>query len=54
VPLKEAAKARLAAAVAVEVAAQAEDDVTNKEEEKLDKQYVVIKINYEKKVIGKV
>ena len=36
-PLKEAAKARLAAA---EAAAQVEDDMTNKEEEKLNEQYI--------------
>ena len=53
-PLKEAAKARLAAAVAAEAAAQVEDDVTNKEEEKLDKQYTAIKINYKNEVIGEV
>ena len=54
VPLKEVVKVRLAAAVAVEAAAQVEDDVANKEEEKLDEQYVAIKINYENKVIGEV
>ena len=54
VPLKEAAKAQLAATVAVEAAAQVEDDVTNKEEEKLDKQYAAIEIGYENKVIGEV
>jgi len=53
VPLKEAAKARLAA-VAAEAAAQVEDDVTDEEEEKLDEQYVVIGIDYENKVIGEV
>ena len=53
VPLKEAAKARLAAAVAAEAAAQVEEDVTN-EEEKLDEQYAAIKIDDENKVIGKV
>ena len=51
VPLKEAAKARLAA---VEAAAQVEDDVTDEEEKKLDKQYVAIKIDYENEVTGEV
>jgi len=37
VPLKEAAKARLTAAVATEAAAQVNNDMTNKEEEKLNK-----------------
>ena len=37
VSLKEAAKARLAAVVAIEASAQVEDDVINKEEEELDK-----------------
>ena len=54
VPLKEVAKVRLTAAVAAEAAAQVEDDVTNKEEEKLDKQYAAIKINYKNEVISKV
>ena len=36
VPLKEAAKARFAAAVATKAAAQVEDNVTNEEEKKLD------------------
>ena len=53
VSLKEAAKARLATAVAVEVSAQVEDDVINKEEGEPDKQYAAIKINYKTKVIGK-
>lgn len=51
VPLKEAVKAP---AVAAEAAAQVEDDMTDKEEEKLDKQYAAIKIDYENKVIGEV
>ena len=37
VPLKKAAKVQLAATVIIEAAAQVEDDMTNKEEEKLDK-----------------
>jgi len=53
VPLKEAAKARLAAAVAAEAAAQVEDDVTS-EEEKLDEQYAAVEIDYENKAIGEV
>ena len=51
--LKEAAKARLATAIAAETAAQVEDGVTNKEE-KLDEQYMAIKINYKNKVISEV
>ena len=51
--LKEAVKARLATAIAVEIVAQVEDGVTNKEEE-LDKQYTAIKINYKNGVISKV
>jgi len=51
---KGAAKARLTAAVAAEATTQVKDDVTNKEEEKLDKQYTAIRINYENKVIGEV
>ena len=54
VPLKETAKARFAAAVAVEAAAQVEDDVTDEEEEKLDEQYVAIEIGYKNEVISKV
>ena len=50
-PLKEAAKARLAAA---EAAAQVEDDVTNEEEEKLNKQYAAIEIDYKNEVISEV
>ena len=49
--LKEAAKARLAAAVAVEASTQVEDYIIN-EEEKLDKQYAAIKINFKTKVIS--
>ena len=48
--LKEAAKARLAAAVTTEVSAQVED-IINKEEE-LDEQYVAIEIDCEVEVIG--
>ena len=51
--LKEVAKARLTTAIAVEIVAQVEDGVTNKEEE-LDEQYAAIKINYENKVISEV
>ena len=53
-PLKEAAKARLAAAVAAEAAAQVEDDVTDEEEEKLNEQYAAIEIDYKNEVIGEV
>ena len=53
VSLKEAAKARLVAAVAAKVSAQVEDDVIDKEEEELDKQYAAIEIDYETEVIGK-
>ena len=53
VPLKEAAKAWLAAAVATEVAVQVKDNVTD-EEEKLDEQYAAIEINYENEVISEV
>ena len=54
VPLKETAKARLVAAVAVEVVAQVENDVINEEEEKLDEQYAAIEIDYENEVISEV
>ena len=53
-PLKEAAKARLAAAIAAEVAAQVEDDVTDEEEKKLNEQYTAIEIDYENEVINEV
>jgi hypothetical protein len=46
VSLKEAAKAQLAATVAVKASTQVEDDVINKEEGELDKQYAAIKIDY--------
>ena len=52
VSLKEAVKAWLAAAVAVEASAQIKDGIINKEKRGLDKQYAAIKINYETKVIG--
>jgi hypothetical protein len=52
VSLKEAAKAQLAAAVAVEVSTQVED-IINKEEEELDKQYTAIEIDYKAEVISK-
>ena len=54
VPLKEAAKARLAAAIAIEVAAQVEDNVTDEEEKKLNEQYAAIEIDYENEVISEV
>ena len=54
VPLKEAAKARLAAAIAAEVAAQVEDDVTDEEEKKLNEWYAAIEIDYENEVISEV
>ena len=47
---KETAKARLAAAVALELFAQVEDIINNKEEE-LDEQYTAIKIDYKAEVI---
>ena len=53
VSLKEAVKAWLAAAVAIEASAQIKDDVINKEEGGLDKQYAAIKINYKTEVNGK-
>ena len=43
---------RLATTITAEAAAQVEDDVTNKEEEELDKQYTAIKIDYEIEVVG--
>ena len=52
VSLKEAAKAWLAAAVAAEASAQVEDDVIDKEEGELDKQYAAIEIDYKTEVIG--
>jgi len=52
VSLKEAAKARLTAAVAVEASAQVEDDVIDNEEGELDEQYVAIGIDYETELIG--
>ena len=50
--LKEAAKARLTAAVAAEAFAQVKDNVINKEERELDKQYTAIEIDYKTEVIG--
>ena len=50
---KEAAKARLATAVAAETAAQVEDGVTD-EEEKLDEKYAANEIDYENEVISEV
>jgi len=52
VSLKEAAKAQFATAVAIKAFTQVEDDVINKEEGELDKQYVAIEINYKTEVIG--
>jgi hypothetical protein len=52
VSLKEAAKARLTAAVGTKASAQAEDDVIDEEEGELDKQYTTIEIDYETEVIG--
>ena len=49
--LKEAAKARFAAAVVAEASAQVEDDVIDEEGE-LDEQYAAIEIDYETEVIG--
>ena len=49
--LEGAAKARLAAAVAVEASAKVGDDVTNQEGE-LDEQYTAIKIDYGTEAIG--
>ena len=51
--LKEAVKAQLTAVVATEASTQVKDDITNKEEGKLDKQYTAIKIDYKTKVISK-
>ena len=53
VSLKGAVKARLTATVAIEASTQIKDDIINKEEGELDKQYAAIKINYETKVNGK-
>ena len=53
VSLKKAAKAQLVTVVAIEVSAQVEDDIINKEEGELDKQYTAIEINYETEVISK-
>ena len=53
VSLKETAKARLTTAVAVEASTQVKDDVIDKEEGELDKQYTAIEIDYETEVIGK-
>ena len=50
--LKEAVKAQLSAVVATEASTQVEDDIINKEEGKLDKQYTAIKIDYKTKAIS--
>ena len=50
--LKKAAKARLAAVVAAEATAQAEDYIIDEEEEELDKQYTIIEIDYKAEVIS--
>ena len=49
---KEAVKAWLATAVATEASAQVEDNVIDKEEGELNKQYTAIEIDYKTKVIG--
>ena len=49
--LKEAVKARLAAAVAAEASARVRDDVINQEGE-LDEQYTAIEIDYGTEAIG--
>ena len=51
--LKKAAKAWLATVVTVEASAQVEDDIINKKEGELDKQYTAIRIDYKTKVISK-
>ena len=53
VSLKEAVKAQLTAAVTAGVSVQGEDNIIDKEEGELDKQYAAIKIDYKTKVIGK-
>ena len=53
VSLKKAAKAQLVAAVTAKVSAQVEDDIINKEEGELDKQYIAIEIDYKTEVISK-
>ena len=53
VSLKEAVKAQLAAIVVVEASAQVEDNMIDKKEGELDKQYTVIEIDYKTEVIGK-
>ena len=39
--------------VIIEASTQVKDDIINKEEKELDKQYTVIKIDYKTKVISK-
>ena len=46
-------KAQLTAVVAAEVSAQVKDDMIDKEEGELDKQYAAIEIDYETEVISK-
>ena len=53
-PLKEAAKAQLTAAITAEAAAQVKDDVTDKEKERLNKQYAAIEIDYKNEVTSEV
>jgi hypothetical protein len=53
VSLKEAAKAQLTTAVTAKASTQVKDNIINKEEGKLDKQYAAIKINYKTEVISK-
>ena len=50
--LKEAAKAQLTTAVTAEASTQVEDNMINKEEGELDKQYTAIEIDYKTKVIS--
>ena len=49
---KEAAKAQLAAIVAIEASTQVKDNIINKEERELDEQYIAIEIGYKTKIIG--
>ena len=53
ISLKETVKAQLTTIVITKVSAQVKDNIINKEEEELDKQYTAIKINYKVKVISK-
>ena len=53
VSLKEAARPWLTAAVTVKAFTQVENDIINKKERELDKQYIAIKIDYRTKVFSK-